>query len=1632
MINVKVLKNFCNYSTCALPTVLCFVNVVNRYNFFISTILAPCFNHQLGCPCSLPAFNWCLRCNLLKLLLSQVFDQNGGILKMRTSRNIKSVIIFLSLLLIATPLTARTLDEIRKSGVIYGAFTAADKDSLNYQLAIEFTKFLGVRLEIIIVSWNDNFSIDGIIPSDVKTNPKRIYTPDIFERVDFICNSITVIPWRKKLFDFAYTYNVTELLVVPKSEKKPKLYEDLKGKKIALLKDSSYETNLQKINNAIGGGITFLKTTSDFNSRVLLSEKQVDGIVIDADLAMKYIKENQNFTIAFPVSPISDLGWGVEKGNEKLRLEIENYFLTIKANGKLDKIFSDILGISYNRFIEIANSYSETFQIAPKGLRDLDEIIRSEKLIVALRDREMVYREKGEKQFNHALAEEFARYLGVKFVPVITPYFAKYWENEEGIVIKERSYTPAWFKQFDIAAEILTPMDWRLNKIDIIPFLPDANIIIARKETRLNSVDDLKSLRGVTLEKSSYVDILGEYGVTDFYYRNVDTIVSDIINKKADYGIWGNSVYSLPQFPDLEVKLILGDIEMIGWGIKKNRPLLRQKIIEFLSDKRKSGLLDKLFKKQTGMTLEMAGKFMKIYGEVFQEGELPFIYYGTKDGLPQEEVLSIFQDRDHYMWFGTYGGVVRYNGREMKLFHIDQGFSDSSIFDIKQDKKGILYFATLKGISMLKDDKIENILTDVPFKGIHIDRQDNKWFYGDNGVYFFPNENTPNKLIQKLPNLPKNITSISQDVKNENTYIATTQGLYVVSENNSRISKILNEYCYFTYIDKSGKIWISTNSGLFLGDANKKITTAAIQRINEQLNIGNHIITSIHQLTDGSYMLIENQTFYHVLSLNQKAIHYDQNNGLKNKTILSFFQDAENNIWLGLSGGVQKLSNRSLRKFFPKTLDVQIYQIFQDLMGRIWINTENGVYYFKTKLKKFILSNGFGPSDKPNICGLLPNGNIFLLDTDGVYEIGVNSLRTIRKHYFKGNLPKFERVFISKKGEVFMLTGSRGIVYYFKDFASKPRIIAGKETSMLYQLIEHQGEIIGGNNNGLVRFVDNRFVQIKKLGYPIWTLMKDKDKIWIGTEKGLGTFSDDKITLLSSGFPNYVINSIYPANNPNYIWLGTNKGILYFNKKSKIIEYVMDSKNGLSGDEISIDSLHIDDRGLLWIGTFHGISVLNIKNRREKQMPPVIHIERILVNGKASQVMDNAYNYNQNNLLFELTALSFVDEKEIEYEFFMKGLDKDEYARKGKDHKAYYPNLPPGDYEFVYRAKNRNGVWSYNQSYRFSVQEAFWQTLWFGILVVIVFSLFVSLLVKLRTVSFKRKNKELEEVVQQRTMEIREVNKKVMDSIEYAQRIQNSILPDQQQIEEKLPNSFFLWRPRDIVSGDIYFVEVIEDDLIIGIMDCTGHGVPGAFMTMIASSELKQIIKEEKCYDPAKILKRLNVKIKTFLKQDSEHSQSNDGVDIAICHVNAMENTLTYSGARIPLLYVTGEKSNLIKGDRESIGYKKSNLNFNFTNHSIELVNDITFYMFSDGYVDQFMGNKQYSLSKKKLEALLKANYKKPFSVQKEILEQIFDENSQPNEIRDDVTVIGFNLDSYNYIRRMKEFREVMRKHLTQ
>lgn len=284
-------------------------------------------------------------------------------------------------------------------------------------------------------------------------------------------------------------------------------------------------------------------------------------------------------------------------------------------------------------------------------------------------------------------------------------------------------------------------------------------------------------------------------------------------------------------------------------------------------------------------------------------------------------------------------------------------------------------------------------------------------------------------------------------------------------------------------------------------------------------------------------------------------------------------------------------------------------------------------------------------------------------------------------------------------------------------------------------------------------------------------------------------------------------------------------------------------------------------------------------------------------------------------------------------------------------------------------------------------------------------------------------NKELYTVVFNNITELEMVKNQIeqmsintRESIEYSALIQNSLIPSNERLAPYFDQFFVTWQPKDTIGGDIYLFDELRsnNECLFMIIDCTGHGVPGAFMTMLVKAIEKQVVttikENDDIVNTSQILQLFNREVKTILKQDENSTLSNAGFDGGVIYYNKERQTLQFSGANTPLFYVENNELTVIKGDRYSVGYKNSNVDYEFTEHLVPTKKGMLFYLTTDGYIDQNGGAKGFPFGKRKFENIIREHHAKPLVDQQEIfIDQL--ETYQGNEERnDDITLMAIKI----------------------
>lgn len=279
--------------------------------------------------------------------------------------------------------------------------------------------------------------------------------------------------------------------------------------------------------------------------------------------------------------------------------------------------------------------------------------------------------------------------------------------------------------------------------------------------------------------------------------------------------------------------------------------------------------------------------------------------------------------------------------------------------------------------------------------------------------------------------------------------------------------------------------------------------------------------------------------------------------------------------------------------------------------------------------------------------------------------------------------------------------------------------------------------------------------------------------------------------------------------------------------------------------------------------------------------------------------------------------------------------------------------------------------------------------------------------IKQQRIQLLELNKNLEERVKERTHELQQKNDEILASIRYAQRIQKSIMPNFEEIKSLFKDGFLFYRPLGILSGDFFWYGHVQGKIILAAVDCTGHGIPGAIMSVIGNNLLNQIIYLNNITTPDKILSDLNDGVNKILHQ--EYSGIEDGMDLALCSIDMKEGLLEFSGAKNPLVYIENGDLRVCKGERWAIG-GLAEMEKKWTTNKISLENVSHVYLFSDGYQDQFGGNDNKKYTSGRFKQLLFDTQGVSMEDQKKKLEEAFDSWKQSEEQIDDILVMGMEL----------------------
>ena len=451
--------------------------------------------------------------------------------------------------------------------------------------------------------------------------------------------------------------------------------------------------------------------------------------------------------------------------------------------------------------------------------------------------------------------------------------------------------------------------------------------------------------------------------------------------------------------------------------------------------------------------------------------------------------------------------------------------------------------------------------------------------------------------------------------------------------------------------------------------------------------------------------------------------------------------------------------------------------------------------------------------------------------------------------------------------------------------------------------------------------------------------------------------------------------------------------------------------------EIHLKSLNASDRYLYGLHpSFDSLNVENLKNN---------------------------FTSEQNDIHFKFTALDFRDNDLLDYRYKLEGWEEGWHYTDRPE--AKFNNLPEGEYTLTFQSRYMQRF-SEPFVYTFSIKPPWYRTSWAYTTYILLLVFGIWLLLKARTRQLLKKQEVLEHKIEEATEEIREQknmveerNQEILDSITYAKRLQTAILPPQKLVKEWLNDSFIFYKPKDIVAGDFYWMETTKRNgrsvVFYAAADCTGHGVPGAMVSVVCSNALKRAIKEFDISDPGELLDKVAELVQESFEQ-SEH-EVKDGMDIAVCAVDLLERKVWFAGAHNSLYRITSEDTKipedlkvLESGNRKLVEYSANKQPVGAYEHmepfrtiEIQLEPGDCIYLFSDGFADQFGGEKGKKYKYKPFKQLLLDIESKEMDSQKDILDTEFERWKGNLEQVDDVCIIGLRVNGH--MRKLFSKREI-------
>jgi ligand-binding sensor domain-containing protein/serine phosphatase RsbU (regulator of sigma subunit) len=1021
----------------------------------------------------------------------------------------------------------------------------------------------------------------------------------------------------------------------------------------------------------------------------------------------------------------------------------------------------------------------------------------------------------------------------------------------------------------------------------------------------------------------------------------------------------------------------------------------------------------------------------------------------THDGLSSNIVYSVIQGKNGYLWLSTGDGLIRYDGFTF-TGHLTDSISNRIVKSSYKDKAGNLWFGY--------DDGTVTFYNGLGFKiirtpkgiassinAIQEDAKGNIYAVSENDGIIKISTNFESRIISKASDGGRLFAaSIGSDGE---VMIGTASGLYLYKitqdkesfEFISKISSIPSTkiQCIFKAPDQDSYYIGTEDEGLYTlnGKGFTPVNYSAIAVKPAKELEGANVVSICYDIHGNYWIATMGQGLFELLPDKagkgySQVLHFDDTNGLGSKYIKGVFQDREGIIWVSsINNGLALLSGEFI---FYDLSDLHAGTNFTALFAGkdyLWIGAEKGLIRIKKDKpseKLYLNSKNGLPEDK--VTAFYQDESTLWIGTSqsGLYKLNINTVHATRFN-FSANLLENKINALTGRNDLLYSATYNGIIKFNLKTGQHQRFsmneglsynrISGlyldKNDSLWYATKGNGIYILGGTSKLLPinSEIDISCITADNLG-----------NLWAGTSGyGVYRFKDTTTNFTSkskNGLKNDYCYSIVTDGDGN-IWVGHKEGVSRINPQTNSI-LIYGTDNGFKGD-LNPNAIANDGNGKVLFGTTEGLIAYDYSKEVKQKFAPVLNIISVKINDEPQDLSKPIIKpYGRYKIQIDYIGLHFSAPSRVSYSYRFQSSDDDRDSINTSSTSFIRTDVVDGTYFFKLKACSGELKWTdFPLEVKIYIRPPFWKLWWVRLLAAIILVLAIMGIIKYnehRHIEYEKKlQKELDErtrevMIQKEEIEIK--NRDITDSINYAQRIQASILPSMKRLHERFSGSFIFYQPRDIVSGDFYWFDMVgQDKFMIVCADSTGHGVPGAFMSMIGTTLIKDICIRNESFSPADILRMLDNEIRGTLNQNIEVERSNDGMDIIVCEIDIKTYQVRISSAMRPLIVYRNGEQIYIPGSKCSVGgvYEENEAKI-FEENTYILSKGDLIYMFSDGYPDQFGGPVGKKFKMVRLRNLLQHIYTKPMDEQYQHVMNNFHLWRGSFEQVDDVLFLGIKI----------------------